>query len=72
MQHRRKLLLEVDAFAEAVCRNQEPKRCLAHLINFLLPEFVRQFTGYDLNIKLGIFFSEAGTSNLPTYLAVAM
>ena len=55
VQYAGKVLLQVDAFAQAVGGDENALRRAAHLLNALLAQLVGQLAGDDLEIELGEF-----------------
>ena len=58
MQDAGEMLLQVDAFAQAIGGDQHPRGDSPHLLDALLAQFVGQFAGDDLKIELGEFLLE--------------
>ena len=54
MQNGRKILLEIDAFAQTVSTNKDSLLRAFHRIDALLPDIVRVFTGDDLQIDFRV------------------
>ena len=68
MQDTGEELLQIDAFAEAVGRDQDPRLVAGHLRNALLANVVRVFAGDNPQVKLWVFLAKGGLEVLAKIL----